>query len=70
MTPEQFLQQWKLENIDSGTQPSEIAELSDKLLADAEGADISPGILKSAAGGNLGDFIARSIRKSIEEELR
>jgi len=64
MTPEEFLERWKLENIDSGTQPSEIEDLSDKLLGDAGKEGIGREILEAAAGGNLRNFITGSTRDS------
>jgi hypothetical protein len=70
MTPEVFLKRWKQENIDSGTQPSEVEALSGKLLADAGQEGIGRDMLEAVAAGDLRDFIMAGIRDSIEKELR
>ncbi len=69
MTPEAFLNRWKQENIDSGTQSGEVDALSGKLLVDAEHEGIDRRALEAAAG-NLQDFITGGIRDSIQNELR
>ncbi|MEY9199753.1 hypothetical protein ABIA16_004932 [Sinorhizobium fredii] len=68
MKPEQFLERWKSEHIDSGTQQSDASRLED-LLADAEKEGISRDMLVEAAGGGLVNYIVGAIKEAVEEEL-
>ena len=70
MKPEQFLQHWKFEHINSGTQQADAAKLVEDLLADAEKEDISRDMLAHAAGGGLVNYVVSAIRETVEEELR
>ncbi|MQW55295.1 DUF768 domain-containing protein [Sinorhizobium meliloti] len=67
--PEQFLERWKSEHIDSGTQQSDAARLVEDLLADAEKEGISRDMLVEAAGGGLVNYIVGAIKEAVEEEL-
>ena len=69
MKPEQFLERWKSEHIDSGTQQSDASRLVEDLLADAEKEDISCDMLVEAAGGGLVNYIVGAIKEAVEEEL-
>jgi hypothetical protein len=70
MKPEQqFLERWKSEHIDSGTQQSDASRLVEDLLADAEKEDISRDMLVQAAGGGLVNYIVGAIKEAVEEEL-
>jgi hypothetical protein len=70
MKPEQFLERWKSENIDSGTQQADALRLVEDLVADAEHEGIRRDMLAQAAGGALVNYIAGAIREAVEEELR
>lgn len=70
MKPEQFLERWKSEHIDSGTQQADALKLVEDLLADAEKEHISGDMLAQAAGGGLVDYVVGAIREAVEEELR
>jgi hypothetical protein len=50
MKPEQFLERWKSEHINSGTQQADALKLVEGLLADAEKEDIGRDTLTQAAG--------------------
>ncbi|AUX79618.1 hypothetical protein NXT3_PC00456 (plasmid) [Sinorhizobium fredii] len=69
MKPEQFLERWKSEHIDSGTQQSDASRLVEDLLADAEKEGISRDMLVEAAGGGLVNYIVGAIKEAVEEEL-
>ncbi|WP_085026337.1 DUF768 domain-containing protein [Ensifer aridi] len=69
MKPEQFLERWNSENIDSGTQQSDASRLVENLLADAEKQGISRDMLVEAAGGGLVNYIVGAIKEAVEEEL-
>lgn len=69
MTPDQFLETWKSDHIDSGTQQSDASRLVEDLLADAENREIAQDLLVEAAGGALVDYIVRAIKEAVEEEL-
>jgi len=70
MKPEQFLERWKSENIDSGTQQADALKLVENLVADAENRGIRRDMLAQAAGGGLVNYVVGAIREAIEEELR
>lgn len=70
MKPEQFLQHWKSEHINSGTQQADALKLVEDLLSDAERKEISRDMLARAAGGGLVNYIVGAIREAVEEELR
>ncbi|MEF0943527.1 hypothetical protein [Rhizobium sp. BR 362] len=65
----QFLERWKSEHIDSGTQQADASKLVEDLVAAAEAEDISRDMLAQAAGGDLANYIAGAIREAVEEEL-
>ena len=69
MKPEQFLERWKSEHIDSGTQQSDASRLVEALLADAEKEGIRRDMLVEAAGGGLVNYIVGAIKEAVEEEL-
>ncbi|MDX0234844.1 DUF768 domain-containing protein [Sinorhizobium meliloti] len=69
MKPEQFLERWKSEHIDCGTQQSDAARLVEDLLADAEKEGICRDMLVEAAGGGLVNYIVGAIKEAVEEEL-
>jgi hypothetical protein len=70
MNPNQFLERWKSEHINSGTQQADIPKLLEQLVGDAEQNDISSGELSRSAGGGLVKFLMDAISESVEEELR
>lgn len=70
MTPERFLERWKSEHIDSGTQQADASKLVEDLLADAEKEQISRDMLAHAAGGGFVNYIVGAIREAVEQELR
>lgn len=70
MTPERFLERWKSEHIDSGTQQADALKLVEDLLSDAEKERISRDMLAQAAGGGLVNYIVGAIREAVEQELR
>jgi len=69
MTPERFLERWKSERINSGTQQSDVPRLIEDLLTDAENKGISRHLLTMAAGGSLVQFVIGAVRAAIEEEI-
>jgi len=69
MKPEQFLEQWKRDNLGSRARQEDVPKLLAQLLGDAEKLDISATELSGAAGGGLVKFIVAGIRESIENEL-
>ena len=70
MKPEQFLERWKSDNIDSGTQQTDALRLVEHLVTDAENEGIRRDMLAQAAGGGLVNYIVGAIREAVEEELR
>jgi hypothetical protein len=57
MKPDQFLERWKSQHIDSGTQQSDASRLVETLLADAEKEDIGRDMLVEATGDGLVNYI-------------
>lgn len=70
MTPEQFLERWKSDNIDSGTRQTDALRLVEDLAADAENEGIRRDLLVQAAGGGLVNYVVGAIREAVDEELR
>ena len=70
MKPEQFLQHWKSEHINSGTQQADALQLVEDLLADAEKRDVSRDVLVQAVGGGLFCYVVGAIRQAVEAEFR
>ena len=70
MKPEQFLERWKSEHINSGTQQADASKLVQDLVSDAENEGIRREMLTQAAGGGLVNYVIGAIREAIEEELR
>ncbi|KAA1183554.1 DUF768 domain-containing protein [Rhizobium tropici] len=70
MKPEQFLERWKSEHINSGTQQTEASKLVEDLVSDAENEGISREMLAQAAGGALVNYVVGAIQEAVEEALR
>lgn len=70
MRAEQFLDSWKAQHINSGTQDADMPHLLEQMFADAHNAGVDQVELTRAAGGGMVKFLKGCIREAIAEELR
>ena len=69
MKAHEFLERWRADYINSGTQQSDVDALVETLVSDASGEGFDRNALETAAGRPLEDYMTAAIRTAISEEL-